>query len=81
MLTKTLQVAEKTGVEYVVYSTCSVNDEENEQVVEHCMGLVDGFKLLNIIPQLPKRGLRHPEVIRNGVEGDEGFFVALFGKK
>ena len=64
-------------MQLVSYSTCSVNDEENEQVVEHVLETIDGWKLLKVLPQWKERGLRHEEVVRSSAPGD-GFFVAVF---
>ncbi|XP_059274846.1 25S rRNA (cytosine-C(5))-methyltransferase NSUN5 [Lycium ferocissimum] len=76
------------AVERIVYSTCSINQVENEDVVKSVLPLASsyGFELTTIFPQWPRRG--HPtfdgsqHVLRtNLIEDKEGFFIALFVKK
>ncbi|HKR14011.1 MAG TPA: 16S rRNA (cytosine(967)-C(5))-methyltransferase RsmB [Pyrinomonadaceae bacterium] len=51
---------------HLVYSTCSVEREENEQVVESFLQTTPGFTLLKTLRTWPHR------------EGSDGFFMALF---
>ena len=74
-------------LEKIVYSTCSVHREENEDVVAAVLPLATklGFSLVQTLPRWPRRGLAgvhewadkvvrvHPEL-----DGTDGFFVALF---
>jgi len=50
----------------LVYSTCSVEREENEEVIEE---IPDRFRLVNTVRTWPHR------------EGSDGFFVAVFERK
>ncbi|KAJ1536808.1 putative 28S rRNA (cytosine-C(5))-methyltransferase [Nowakowskiella sp. JEL0078] len=75
-------------VKRVVYSTCSVNRQENEDVVAKALGAQNTFRLVDRpLDQWPRRG------IAGSIEGAEmlvrtapaedmviGFFVALFEK-
>ncbi|WCJ29394.1 Ribosomal RNA small subunit methyltransferase F [Euphorbia peplus] len=76
------------GVERVVYSTCSVNQIENEDVVMSVLSVAEcnGFELVTPFPQWPRRGLPvfdgSEHLLRTDpIEDKEGFFVALFVKK
>ena len=53
----------------LVYSTCSVEREENEQVVEHFLQTTPDFHVLKTLRTWPHR------------EGSDGFFMALFEHK
>jgi putative methyltransferase len=77
-------------VERVSYSTCSVHEKENEQVVRDVMGVAaeHGFKLTHALPTWHRRGFAVEGLsaedalclIRaDPIEDDmEGFFVAIF---
>ncbi|KAJ9538091.1 hypothetical protein OSB04_030824 [Centaurea solstitialis] len=73
------------AVERVVYSTCSVHQIENEDVIKSVLPLAEsyGFQLATPFPQWPRRGLPVVEgsqhLLRTDpVEDKEGFFIALF---
>lgn len=75
-------------VRRIVYSTCSLHEQENESVVSHVLQNTDEFELVpNVFPQWKRRGLESFEhadkVIRTVPEEDMtiGFFVALFRRK
>ena len=74
------------ALERLVYSTCSVHVEENEQVVARVLPLARqlGFKLAKALPAWPRRGLPghckgHRKLLRVDPELDQtdGFFVCL----
>ena len=77
------------GLRRLVYSTCSVHREENEDVVAAVLAEAHeaGFELADALPGWPRRGLAVVEgsvcLVRVDAaqDGAEGFFVALFVKK
>ncbi|KAH0990207.1 hypothetical protein GBA52_001690 [Prunus armeniaca] len=75
-------------VERVVYSTCSVNQVENEDVVKSVLPLAasNGFQLETPFPEWHRRGLPVVEsaecLLRTDPKEDkEGFFIALFVRR
>ena len=75
------------ALERLVYSTCSVHPEENEEVVARMLPLAHrlGFKLAKALPGWHRRGLPghckgHHKLLRADPEQDhtDGFFVCLF---
>ncbi|KAL0210462.1 hypothetical protein RCL1_004898 [Eukaryota sp. TZLM3-RCL] len=75
------------SVKRVVYSTCSVFSQENEQVVATILMRHFGWKLETVIPEWPTRGdVSHGEMMRKCLRCDVtsehgGFFVASFVRK
>ncbi|XP_015884536.1 25S rRNA (cytosine-C(5))-methyltransferase NSUN5 isoform X1 [Ziziphus jujuba] len=76
------------GVQRIVYSTCSVHQIENEDVVQSVLPLAAsyGFHLETPFPQWQRRGLPvfdgSENLLRTDpVEDKEGFFIALFVRK
>uniref|UniRef100_H3D390 NOP2/Sun RNA methyltransferase 5 n=2 Tax=Tetraodon nigroviridis TaxID=99883 RepID=H3D390_TETNG len=67
----------------LVYSTCSIHSQENEQVVAACLQQNPGFRLVSLLPQWPERG-QEPltQCLRASIQKTRthGFFVALFEK-
>ena len=70
----------------VVYSTCSINEMENEQVVKECLKTNPQFSLNHILPQWPSRGVVCNDFSESfkcvrcdpKCHDTNGFFVALF---
>ncbi|XP_041054354.1 probable 28S rRNA (cytosine-C(5))-methyltransferase [Carcharodon carcharias] len=76
------------SVERVIYSTCSIHCEENEDVVEEILQQHGNrIRLVNLMPSWPYRGLdtfpEGPCCIRAGPKDTltNGFFVAVFEKQ
>ena len=72
------------AVKKVVYSTCSINVEENENVVEEVLKTMPDFQLVKALESWQRRGLNGlEECIRVDPEIDlcTGFFVAVFERK
>ncbi|XP_063059271.1 probable 28S rRNA (cytosine-C(5))-methyltransferase [Engraulis encrasicolus] len=68
-------------VQRVVYSTCSIHSQENEQVVTACLQQNPNFRLVRLLPQWPERGLPpHTHCLRASTTKTltHGFFVAMF---
>ncbi|KAI5190392.1 25S rRNA (cytosine2278-C5)-methyltransferase [Nematocida minor] len=73
-------------VRKVVYSTCSLYEEENEGVVKQVLDTNSNFTLEKVLPQWSKRGAEGYEFSENVVRCDEetgtkGFFMAMFVRK
>ncbi|XP_043721241.1 25S rRNA (cytosine-C(5))-methyltransferase NSUN5 [Telopea speciosissima] len=73
------------AVERIVYSTCSIHQMENEDVINSVLPLAQsyGFQLTTLFPQWSRRGLPVFEgsehLLRTDpIEDMEGFFIALF---
>ena len=72
------------GLKKLVYSTCSVNVEENENVVNDVMKHIgnQNFKLMEAMPSWKhRRGLQGQEMclrVDQNIDLCTGFFVAVF---
>ncbi|XP_069549928.1 28S rRNA (cytosine-C(5))-methyltransferase [Brachyistius frenatus] len=67
----------------LVYSTCSIHSQENEEVVAACLQQNPGFRLVPLLPQWPERGLEPlSQCLRASITKTRthGFFVALLEK-
>ncbi|KAG8002815.1 putative 28S rRNA (cytosine-C(5))-methyltransferase [Nibea albiflora] len=67
----------------LVYSTCSVHSQENEEVVAACLEQNPGFRLVPLLSQWPERGLEPlTQCLRASTAKTytHGFFVALLEK-
>ncbi|XP_047467297.1 probable 28S rRNA (cytosine-C(5))-methyltransferase [Mugil cephalus] len=67
----------------LVYSTCSIHSQENEEVVAACLQQNPGFRLVPLLPQWPERGLEPlSQCLRASPTKTRthGFFVALLEK-
>ena len=77
------------NLERLVYSTCSIHDRENEQVVINLLPLAEelGFKLADPFPSWKRRGhdlfKEACHLIRTDSSLDEtdGFFIAVFERR
>ncbi|XP_066507775.1 probable 28S rRNA (cytosine-C(5))-methyltransferase isoform X2 [Hoplias malabaricus] len=68
----------------VVYSTCSIHSQENEQVVSDCLEKNPGFRLVHLFPEWPERGhVPLTQCLRASTTKTftHGFFVAMLEKK
>ncbi|KAM4562107.1 28S rRNA (cytosine-C(5))-methyltransferase [Odontesthes bonariensis] len=67
----------------LIYSTCSIHRQENEEVVTACLTQNPGFRLVPLLPQWTERGLEPlSECLRASATKTRthGFFVALLEK-
>uniref|UniRef100_A0A3Q2XC96 NOP2/Sun RNA methyltransferase 5 n=2 Tax=Hippocampus comes TaxID=109280 RepID=A0A3Q2XC96_HIPCM len=67
-------------VKRLIYSTCSIHRQENEEVVTACLQQNPNFRLVPLLPEWPERGLPTlAQCLRASVNGTRthGFFVAL----
>ncbi|XP_068589116.1 28S rRNA (cytosine-C(5))-methyltransferase [Cebidichthys violaceus] len=67
----------------LVYSTCSIHSQENEDVVTACLQQNPGFRLVPLLAQWPERGLKPlTQCLRASTTKTRthGFFVALLEK-
>ncbi|KAL4647668.1 putative 28S rRNA (cytosine-C(5))-methyltransferase [Arapaima gigas] len=68
----------------VVYSTCSIHKQENEEVVTACLKDNQGYRLVSLLPSWPERGLPPlTQCLRASTSKTltHGFFVALLERQ
>nr|XP_057941079.1 probable 28S rRNA (cytosine-C(5))-methyltransferase [Doryrhamphus excisus]XP_057941080.1 probable 28S rRNA (cytosine-C(5))-methyltransferase [Doryrhamphus excisus]XP_057941081.1 probable 28S rRNA (cytosine-C(5))-methyltransferase [Doryrhamphus excisus]XP_057941082.1 probable 28S rRNA (cytosine-C(5))-methyltransferase [Doryrhamphus excisus]XP_057941083.1 probable 28S rRNA (cytosine-C(5))-methyltransferase [Doryrhamphus excisus]XP_057941084.1 probable 28S rRNA (cytosine-C(5))-methyltransferas len=68
----------------LVYSTCSVHREENEEVVAACLQKNPAFRLIPLLSQWPERGLQPlTQCLRASITKTRthGFFVAMLERR
>lgn len=71
-------------VQRVVYSTCSVHSQENEEVVSACLQQNLGFRLVHLLPNWPERGHEpFTQCLRASTAKTRthGFFVAMLERR
>lgn len=71
-------------VNRLVYSTCSIHRQENEDVVSACLQQNSNFRLVSVLPQWPERGLQPlSQCLRASPSSTRthGFFVALLQRR
>ncbi|KAL1266433.1 hypothetical protein QQF64_002108 [Cirrhinus molitorella] len=71
-------------VQRVVYSTCSVHSQENEEVVSACLQQNPGFRLVHLLPNWPERGHElFTQCLRASTAKTRthGFFVAMLERR
>ncbi|XP_019963935.2 28S rRNA (cytosine-C(5))-methyltransferase [Paralichthys olivaceus] len=67
----------------LVYSTCSIHSQENEDVIRSCLQQNPSFRLVPLLAQWPERGLEpFTQCLRasTATTRTHGFFVALLEK-
>lgn len=68
----------------LVYSTCSIHRQENEDVISEALKQNKHFRLVPVLPQWPERGLQPlSQCLRAGPTSTRthGFFVALLQRR
>uniref|UniRef100_A0A671PDP4 Probable 28S rRNA (cytosine-C(5))-methyltransferase n=1 Tax=Sinocyclocheilus anshuiensis TaxID=1608454 RepID=A0A671PDP4_9TELE len=71
-------------VQRVVYSTCSIHSQENEDVVSACLQQNSAFRLVHLFPNWPERGHEpFTECLRASTAKTRthGFFVAMLERR
>ncbi|CAD8106690.1 unnamed protein product [Paramecium primaurelia] len=66
----------------IIYSTCSIYKEENEDVANNFLQLHQQWESVNLFPEWPYRGIdNNQHFIRVPPKESDGFFVAMFKRK
>ncbi|KPP71203.1 putative methyltransferase NSUN5 [Scleropages formosus] len=72
------------NLQRVVYSTCSIHKQENEEVVTACLKENQGYRLVHLLPTWPERGLAPlTQCLRASTTKTltQGFFVAVLERR
>ncbi|KAJ8280313.1 hypothetical protein GJAV_G00053110 [Gymnothorax javanicus] len=72
------------GLRRLVYSTCSIHTQENEEVVSACLKQNQSFRLVPLLPAWPERGLPPlTQCLRASPAATltHGFFVAVLERR
>ncbi|KAJ8414505.1 hypothetical protein AAFF_G00037070 [Aldrovandia affinis] len=72
------------SLQRLVYSTCSVHTQENEEVVAACLQQNKGYRLVPLLPEWPERGLPPlTQCLRASPAKTltHGFFVAMLERR
>ncbi|CAD8113903.1 unnamed protein product [Paramecium sonneborni] len=70
------------NLKLIIYSTCSIYKEENEDVANHFLSLHKQWESVNLFPEWPHRGIdQNLHFIRVPPNDSDGFFVAMFKRK
>ena len=83
------------NVEYVLYSTCSLHKEENEDVIASVLEELStadrSVEVVDVLPHWPRRGIEHPTLSKSETgkmvrvnpyeDNASGFFLALLHVK
>ncbi|XP_053501225.1 probable 28S rRNA (cytosine-C(5))-methyltransferase isoform X2 [Ictalurus furcatus] len=68
----------------LVYSTCSIHTQENEEVVSVCLEKNPDFRLIHLLPEWPERGRDPlPQCLRASTTKTftHGFFIAMLERQ
>ena len=65
----------------IIYSTCSIYQEENENVANNFVATHPEWKPINLFQEWKSRGINSEEYVRfYPTEKEDGFFISMFKK-
>lgn len=64
----------------MIYSTCSLYKEENEEVADAFLRANGDWTSVNLFPEWEDRGLTNCHYVRVSPHESDGFFIAMFKK-
>ncbi len=80
ILTNSSKYVKKGG--FLVYSTCTITNEENSEVVEKFLKQNSEFEIINAVEYLPKLNQQGPYIKTfPHINGIDGFFISKLRKK